>query len=79
MLSDQKKTAIIAIVEKGRDGGYSVFAKEIPGAYGYGLTEEEAKQDFVENVSEQLEHIRDKTGQSFHYDVQNIEYCHDFL
>lgn len=53
---------IKAIIEKGEDGLFSVYAKEIPGAYGSGLTEQEAKDDFVEQLEEQSEFHFEKTG-----------------
>lgn len=38
---------ITATIEKASDGGYGIYT-DIPGLIGSGLTEEEAKADFVE-------------------------------
>ena len=46
---------IVAIIEKAEDGGYGVYTKSVQGAYGYGLTEQEAKNDFVDVLNEQAE------------------------
>lgn len=78
MLTSNKKNVIIAIIEKGDDGGYSIYAKDIPGSYGYGLTEKEAKKEFVEIVKEQLEYMNEKVDEFRNYDIQNIEYRYDF-
>lgn len=36
---------IKAIIEKANDGGISVYSEDVNGAYGFGLTEQEAKDD----------------------------------
>ena len=46
---------IVAIIEKAEDGGYGVYTKSVQGAYGYGLTEQEAKNDFTDVLNEQAE------------------------
>lgn len=51
------------IIEKGTDGGISVYAKDIDGAFGYGETWEEAWKDFSEVLEEQAEHQRERTGE----------------
>ena len=40
---------LVGVIEKASDGGYGIYALEnvIP-VTGYGLTEEEAKKDFLE-------------------------------
>ena len=38
---------IQAIIEKADDGGISIYSEDVNGAYGFGLTEQEAKEDFV--------------------------------
>lgn len=37
---------IKAIIEKADDGGISIYSEDVDGAYGFGLTEQEAKNDF---------------------------------
>lgn len=51
---------IVAIIEKAEDGGYGVYTKSVQGAYGYGLTEQEAKNDFVDVLNEQAEFYKEK-------------------
>ena len=45
---------IVAIIEKAEDGGYGVYTKSVQGAYGYGLTEQEAKNDFVDVLKSRI-------------------------
>jgi len=52
-----------AIIERGTDGGFSVYTEEVNGAFGYGLTEQEAKDDFMEILEEQAEYYKEKTGE----------------
>ncbi len=72
------KKKVVSIIEKGEDGGYSIYAKDLPGTYGYGLTEEEAKSDFEEVLKEQLEYMQEKTGCESEYDANSVEYRYDF-
>lgn len=53
---------IKAIIEKGEDGLFSIYTEDIQGAYGSGLTELEAKDDFVEQLEEQCEFHFERTG-----------------
>ena len=46
---------IQAIIEKADDGGISIYSEDVNGAYGFGLTEQEAKDDFVSILEEQAE------------------------
>ena len=47
---------IKAIIEKANDGGISVYSEDVNGAYGFGLTEQEAKDDFMSVLEEQAEY-----------------------
>ena len=49
---------IKAIIEKANDGGISVYSEDVNGAYGFGLTEQEAKDDFMSVLEEQLNIIK---------------------
>ena len=51
--------SITAIIEKGNDGGYSIYAEnqEIP-VFGNGLTEEEARQEFESCLHEQAAYMK---------------------
>lgn len=53
---------IKAIIEKGEDGLFSIYTEDVQGAYGSGLTEQEAKDDFVEQLEEQSEFYFERTG-----------------
>lgn len=69
---------LTAIIEKAADGGISIYTKDVKGAYGYGLTEQEAKKDFTEVLEEQAEFYKEKHGVSPEwYDGLEIEYVYD--
>lgn len=53
---------ITAIIEKANDGGYAIYCKEISGLLGSGLTESEAKEDFVQVLEEQADFYKEKHG-----------------
>lgn len=46
---------IIAIIEKSDTGGYGIYSSNINGLFGYGNTEEEAKNEFRESIDSQIE------------------------
>lgn len=56
-------TTIKAIIEKGEDGLFSIYTESIPGAYGSGITEQDAKEDFEEILEEQAEFYKEKEGE----------------
>jgi predicted RNase H-like HicB family nuclease len=55
-------TLITAIIEKAQDGGYGIYARNVDGAYGSGLTEEEARENFLDVLEEQAEYYKEKKG-----------------
>lgn len=70
---------IVAIIEKGTDGGYSIYAEgDIP-LFANGLTEQEARHEFETLVPEQAEFIKERTGKyPDWYDGKfEIEYRYD--
>lgn len=71
---------ITAIIEKATDGGYSVYTKEVKGAIGYGLSETEAKEDFIDVLEEQVEYFKGRTGEfpDWVNGGYMIEYRYDF-
>jgi len=71
---------IVAIIEKASDGGYGVYTKAVDGVCGYGLTEEEAKQDFSDIIEEQADFYKDKKGvyPDWYSDGIEVEYKYDF-
>ena len=70
---------VIGIIEKADDGGFSIYTEDLNGVFGYGLTEEEAKNDFVDIIHEQAEYYKEKKGaypECYEKDVQ-IDYVYD--
>ena len=53
---------IIAIIEKGTDGGYSIYAADGLALFSNGMTEQEARDDFQNCVNEQARYIKEHTG-----------------
>jgi hypothetical protein len=65
---------LVGVIEKASDGGYGIYALEnvIP-VTGYGLTEEEAKKDFVEQIKEQADYYKEKKGSYPEWYEENLE------
>lgn len=53
---------ITAIIERGDDGGFTIYTEDVNGLIGSGMTEDEAKQDFIEVREEQAEFYEEKHG-----------------
>ena len=55
-----KKT--IAVIEKASDGGYGIHCPDLIGValYGYGLTEDEAKENLFENMESIMEYYEEE-------------------
>lgn len=70
---------IEAIIEKANDGGISVYSEDVDGAYGYGMDEKEAKEDFLSVLEEQSEYYREIHGIEpvWHSDGYTVEYKYD--
>jgi predicted RNase H-like HicB family nuclease len=70
---------IKAIIEKANDGGYAVYAPYIAGGWGSGLTEDEAKEDFLQVIEEVAEYYKEKNGEfpQWYQNGYEIEYCYD--
>lgn len=54
---------ITVIVEKGDDGGFSVYSPEVMGVYAPGPTEQEAMEEFMEMLGEAAEDYYDRNGE----------------
>lgn len=65
---------ITAIIERGDDGGFSIYTDDIKGLIGTGVTEEEAMQDFVEVREEQAEFYSEKNGAKPEWSDCEIEF-----
>jgi predicted RNase H-like HicB family nuclease len=57
-MSQKKK--LVAIIEKAEDGGYGIYVPEVEFLFGYGLTEQEAKQDLQEILEEKIEDYKEQ-------------------
>lgn len=58
-----KKDVIDVIIEVASDGGYSAFSDDVPMVYANGLTETEAKREFLEMMEEQAGYATDSRGE----------------
>lgn len=69
---------IVAIIEKGDGGGYSIYAADdsVP-VVGSGMTEQEARQDFEEVMGEQAEYMKERTGAYPEWHGAEVEYRYD--
>lgn len=69
---------IVAIIEKGDDGGYCIYAADdcVP-VVGSGMTEQEARQDFEEVMGEQAEYMKEQTGTYPEWHGAEVEYRYD--
>jgi predicted RNase H-like HicB family nuclease len=69
-----------AIIEKGSDGYYSIYMPEIPGLFGAGETESEAKENLLEAIEITIDHV-EETGDATYYvpllENYTIEYVYD--
>ena len=81
---------LIAIIEKGDSEGYDIFASGDEPLFASGLTEQEARQTFLELIPEQAEYIKERTGQypewysedlevEFRYDMSAFFQCFPFI
>lgn len=70
---------IKAIIEKADQGGISVYSEDVDGAYGFGLTEQEAKDDFLSVVEEQAEYYKEKHGEfpNWYRSGYSVDYTYD--
>jgi predicted RNase H-like HicB family nuclease len=51
---------VVAVIEKASDGGYGIYVPDIEFLFGYGLTEQEAKQDLTEILEEKIEDYKER-------------------
>lgn len=53
---------LTAVIEKSSDGGYGIYIPELEGLslFGYGETEEEAKEDLKDNLEMFIEHYQEE-------------------
>jgi predicted RNase H-like HicB family nuclease len=74
--------SITAVIEKAKDGGYGIYCPQLKGValYGYGPTEQEAKENLRENLSAIREHYEEEHEPMPHPIAENVsfEYRYDF-
>jgi predicted RNase H-like HicB family nuclease len=73
---------IKAIIEKAKDGGYGIYCPELKdfALYGYGFSEQEAKENLQENIEIIVEHCHE-TNQPVHEFLTGtveFDYRYDF-
>ncbi len=68
---------LTAIIEKAQNGGISIRAEEPNGLFAYGLTLEEAKQEFIEVLEEQAEYYEEIHGCAPDWKDAQIDYVYD--
>lgn len=54
---------IQAVIERAKDSGFTVYSEAVPGVYANGLTEEEARAEFLDMMKEQADFIAERTGE----------------
>lgn len=71
---------IIAIIEKAQDGGYSIYTEDVDGVYGSGLSEQEARENFLEILEEQAEYYKERKGvyPDWYISGYEVEFRYDF-
>jgi len=65
---------ITAIIERGTDGGFSIFTDDVSGLVGTGMTEAEARQDFLEVREEQAEYQAERFGAKPEWHDAEVEF-----
>lgn len=70
---------IKAIIEKANDGGIAIYSDDVNGAFGHGLTEAEAKEDFTAVLEEQAEFYKERKGvfPDWYRDGYEVDYAYD--
>lgn len=69
---------IRAIIERGEDNLFSIYTCDIQGVYGSGLTEQDAKEDFMEVLEEQAEFFFERhNAYPEWYDGIQVEYIYN--
>lgn len=63
-----------AFIERAKDGGFGVYCNEIE-TFGYGLTEQEAKEDFIENVKDLAEYEKEINGATPQWKDEDVAFA----
>ena len=82
---------IDAVIEKGKDGFYCIYLPDIPGLYGSGETENDAKLDLMDNIIAAHEHVKevkewgdylplkDYSGLKYKYDLSGFFMTYNYF
>ncbi|MDL2221706.1 hypothetical protein LJC35_04050 [Parabacteroides sp. OttesenSCG-928-N08] len=54
---------IKTIIEQASDGSYAIRSEEVDGAFGFGLTEQEAREEFLEVLEELADYYKERRGE----------------
>lgn len=70
---------INAIIERSDSGGISIYSDDVNGAYGFGLTEEQARAYFLSVLEEQAEYYKEVHGDypSWKKEGYEVDYMYD--
>lgn len=70
---------LVAIIEKGESEGYSIFAEGDEPLFASGLTEQEAREEFMALLPEQAEYARERTGSypQWYSEDMEVEFRYD--
>lgn len=70
---------IKAVIERAVDGGISVYTEDVKGCYGFGMSEKEAKEDFMSILEEQAEYYKERHGEYPEWFLSgfDVEYVYD--
>jgi predicted RNase H-like HicB family nuclease len=77
------KRIIHAVIERASDGGYGIYCPDLEdlALFGYGLTEEEAKENLKENLDEHIEFYAEQNKpmpSSLNNGEVEFDYSYDF-
>ncbi|KAA6323989.1 hypothetical protein EZS27_026627 [termite gut metagenome] len=64
---------IIAVIEKSKEEGYGIYAPSVTGLFGYGITEQEAKESLNDALESILEEYEEK-GEPIPEVLNNLEF-----
>lgn len=65
---------VTAIIERGEDGGFSIYTNDVEGVFGTGMTEEEARNDFNDVMAEQADYYFERTGKQAKWANANVDF-----
>jgi predicted RNase H-like HicB family nuclease len=81
--NDKKMKKVIAVIEQSSDGGYGIYCPDLTGValHGYGLTEQEAKENLRESLDSITEYYEEESlplPEAIRDEQITFEYRYDF-